>query len=60
MNVQILGLEEVAKIKCNDKGSYLEASLKLPTGQQRCSSQRMHICDNLKFLNPTILIRFAL
>ena len=30
MNVQILGLEEVAKIKCNDKGSYLEASLKLP------------------------------
>ena len=30
------------------------------TGQQRCSSQRMHICDNLKFLNPTILIRFAL
>ena len=26
MNVQILGLEEVAKIKCNDKGSFLEAS----------------------------------
>ena len=30
MDVQILGLEQVAKIKCNTKGSYLEASLKLP------------------------------
>ena len=30
------------------------------TAQQGCSSQRTHICDNLKFLNRTILILFAL